>query len=553
MGEKEDTFTKQEIQAGYVTSGRDVIERQNIPGARRKVGGGGPSGSGKVSANPIFPPPTYDETPKTSILSSASNSTSAAAAAAAARIQSSFASGLARSNSLPDSFPSSSSSLRSKSMIVGIGTGGTVNTSTSTATAATTTAASVVAAGMLVSETSTLTPSRTTTLTPLTPLKPRSVSNSVVTGKTKTVQQALPSKSSYSSLLGATGGVDSESKDEDAIGGSVIATNCFPPTTVGGVNLSENSSRSALLGGEIIGYGPECVPSRLSSLGGEVFTGDTMNNSKSVIGSHWKPTGTKISEAPSFSMISNSQDTTLTSNAGANGRSLFSAGTFISSVGADSIGGATIGYGSSTTPLDGSASSTLASMLSIHHGSLAGMESANPFFQSTQSAATLPIGVHIGGASNIRSSGYVGQNRNPGAIGPIGSQNFSPAAAAARSRGVGSAAPSSSVRGMGIVNNNRAANAAIGPSSASGNNTNTQSDIALLQSLLPGVHITSGLGQSRADGGWTSNNIMGMGMNWNNGCGIGGESVPSSGGMMNVSGQTGKQQQQQQQMRDTIW
>ena len=28
MGEAEDTFTKQEIQAGYVTSGRDVLARQ---------------------------------------------------------------------------------------------------------------------------------------------------------------------------------------------------------------------------------------------------------------------------------------------------------------------------------------------------------------------------------------------------------------------------------------------------------------------------------------------------------------------------------------------
>ena len=28
MGDVEDTFTKQEIQAGYVTSGRDVLARQ---------------------------------------------------------------------------------------------------------------------------------------------------------------------------------------------------------------------------------------------------------------------------------------------------------------------------------------------------------------------------------------------------------------------------------------------------------------------------------------------------------------------------------------------
>ena len=78
MGEAEDTFTKQEIQAGYVTSGRDVLARQQQivaqalsaasgaagAGTRRKVGGGGPSGTGKASSNPVFPPPCYDEPQK---------------------------------------------------------------------------------------------------------------------------------------------------------------------------------------------------------------------------------------------------------------------------------------------------------------------------------------------------------------------------------------------------------------------------------------------------------------------------------------------------------
>lgn len=75
MGDAEDTFTKQEIQAGYVTSGRDVLARQQQIMAqqaaaafgngggncRKRVGGGGPSGTGKASASPIFPPPTSDE------------------------------------------------------------------------------------------------------------------------------------------------------------------------------------------------------------------------------------------------------------------------------------------------------------------------------------------------------------------------------------------------------------------------------------------------------------------------------------------------------------
>jgi len=84
MGDAEDTFTKQEIQAGYVTSGRDVLARQqqqnaSIPGGapKRRSGGGGPSGTGKFSSNPVFPVPTYDESPKPAGLGSASaNNTS---------------------------------------------------------------------------------------------------------------------------------------------------------------------------------------------------------------------------------------------------------------------------------------------------------------------------------------------------------------------------------------------------------------------------------------------------------------------------------------------
>ncbi|GFH47541.1 CCR4-NOT transcription complex subunit 4 [Chaetoceros tenuissimus] len=70
MGDSEDTFTKQEIQAGYVTSGRDVLARQQQMSAgtnsRRKVGSGGPSGTGKVATNPVFPPPTFEEQSKPS-------------------------------------------------------------------------------------------------------------------------------------------------------------------------------------------------------------------------------------------------------------------------------------------------------------------------------------------------------------------------------------------------------------------------------------------------------------------------------------------------------
>ena len=82
MGASEDTFTKQEIQAGYVTSGCDVlarqqqilVEQQKLSGGhamlsatgvklptRKRMGGGGPSGTGKPHPNPVFPAPEFEE------------------------------------------------------------------------------------------------------------------------------------------------------------------------------------------------------------------------------------------------------------------------------------------------------------------------------------------------------------------------------------------------------------------------------------------------------------------------------------------------------------
>lgn len=73
MGDSDDMFTKQEIQAGYVTSGRDVLAKQQQliaanhgSTSRRRVGSGGPSGTGKVASHPVFPPPTYEEPSKPS-------------------------------------------------------------------------------------------------------------------------------------------------------------------------------------------------------------------------------------------------------------------------------------------------------------------------------------------------------------------------------------------------------------------------------------------------------------------------------------------------------
>jgi hypothetical protein len=70
LGLPEDSFTKQEIQAGYVTSGRDVLAKQQAAMAaaasvngqtRKRVGGGGPTGTGAAAANPVLPAPEFDE------------------------------------------------------------------------------------------------------------------------------------------------------------------------------------------------------------------------------------------------------------------------------------------------------------------------------------------------------------------------------------------------------------------------------------------------------------------------------------------------------------
>lgn len=61
LGGDDDSYTKQEIQAGFVTSGRDRAQRI-MKGGRIRVGGGGVSGTGKIcNGNSVLPPPKYDE------------------------------------------------------------------------------------------------------------------------------------------------------------------------------------------------------------------------------------------------------------------------------------------------------------------------------------------------------------------------------------------------------------------------------------------------------------------------------------------------------------
>ena len=229
MGDGEDTFAKQEIQAGYVTSGRDVLAKQQQQmasqqqsGTRRRVGGGGPSGTGKASASPVFPPPCYDEPTKpersvntnatfsvsTGVTRSVSAGFSSVTAGGASSVGSSSSTGigsakLTRSLSASASTPSAAEKLSkqqeqlrrlhpqnkaSTSNTISKKNGGPINESTSlsSGTSPGTTAASVVAGGTSTSSASSHSiPPFQSTHTPLTSLTPLKRSSSTSSSNTK--------------------------------------------------------------------------------------------------------------------------------------------------------------------------------------------------------------------------------------------------------------------------------------------------------------------------------------------------------------------------------
>jgi hypothetical protein len=520
MGHIEDTFTKQEIQAGYVTSGRDVLARQQqivqqalsaASGAagstpRRRTGGGGPSGTGKASSNPVFPPPSYDEpsksssaslvpTPPTitqvrsagasaatsgsgfpsmSTASSASTSSSTTTMNAANRVTSaagSTSSNIGTAGTLPTAPKAAVASLpipqtNRKSMP------GSVNSSNSGSISlapAGATAASVVAGVHSVSNHSEP-PAPHTTLTPLTPLKRASASkgsqkssgpSSLSNGVTE-MQKLANTRASVSKKLGGlksgsqSGSPNAEVRSTSnrthlgisSIGGDVISAPVAVPQPIignqilnplapaNGISRGQQSSGSSSLshfGGNGIG-----------GLGGEVFDGPLLSSSniRSAIGSgkgKWDSipggdAGYSVNNtAPSWGNVSqNAVQSDI--------------------IGGGVIGGGTIGPGNGQR----SGSSALASMLGINlptgSGSLRESSSqlwttelSNQKSVSSMNGSSLPLQGVIGGTTNSN-------NNLIGGV-PIGGRNHQI------------------------------------PTTANGGNN---SDIALLQSLLPGVHITSG-------------------------------------------------------------
>jgi len=526
MGDVEDTFTKQEIQAGYVTSGRDVLARQQqivqqalsaASGAagsapRRRIGGGGPSGTGKASSNPQFPPPSFDEPAKpsttafvppppppaaASVRSATTGSgfpTIAAANASSAPIAQSgmprsSSSGAMSTGSTGSFGPTPKGSIGSAAQVARKGLIGGPALNSSGAGAVGATAASVVAGVHSISGSSEP-PAPHTTLTPLTPLKRGTGSKGAKPSAAGDDQKGLNSRQNtdtgprLTSLRTSNGkktnGLRSNppgppSNDialnrnqapgrPDGIGGSVIAAPMAvaPPVigSVGSINQIQSApSPLAELGGQALG-----------GLGGEVFDGPLQSvGPKSAIGAG-APIGSGKRNQGSIR-----GDPVLPGSAGGLWASgVNGSGPSFASSGGDGIMGTTIG-----TIGGGGGSSALASMLGIN----------------------LPTG-----SGSLRESSSLWGT--PGEQAPISSLNGN----SFPMQGVIGSGPSNPSNGLigGVTIGGGHAPMGAGTIGGGGN----KSDIALLQSLLPGVHITSGGGYNHGNGFGAIGGVSG-GNDWN--------------------------------------
>jgi hypothetical protein len=531
MGDVEDTFTKQEIQAGYVTSGRDVLARQQqivqqalsaATGAagsapRRKIGGGGPSGTGKASSNPQFPPPSFDEPSKpstaafvpppppavaTAVRSATTGTGFPTIAAANASSAPVTQVGIARSSSSggmstgsAGSFgPTPKGSIGSAAQVARKGLIGGPALNSNGAGAVGATAASVVAGVHSISGSSEP-PAPHTTLTPLTPLKrgtgskgakpsasgedPKGLNSrqNTDTGPRLTSLRTSNGNKKPNGLRSSAPGPPSDDAvfnrnqapgRSDGIGGAVIAAPMAvaPPVigSVGSINQIHQSGPSPLsgLGGQALG-----------GLGGEVFDGPLQSSgAKSTIGAG-APIGSGKRNQASIG-----GDPVLPGNAGglwASGVSVGPGPGFGSSTnvgpGGDSIMGTTIGT------IGGANSTALASMLGIN----------------------LPTG----SGSLRESSSLWGTPAEQAPISSLNGNSFP-------MQGVIGSGPSNPNNGLigGVTIGGGQAPMGSGTIGGGGN----KSDIALLQSLLPGVHITSGGSYNHGNGFGA---IGGGGNDWN--------------------------------------
>jgi CCR4-NOT transcription complex subunit 4 len=589
MGASEDTFTKQEIQAGYVTSGRDVLARQqqilaeqirlqqlsagntgatthSLP--RKRIGGGGPSGTGKAAIHPIFPPPEYDEAakpPPTATAQSAVPQRTITAPGPTPGTSVALSPGLNPTNVTAKMGRSVSvgNAVRAPAMIqagVGVPSTGTNNPQRkpqSLGMTVATTAAAVVAAGK--KETSDMQQNHTM-LTALTPLKRTSVTKAVSTG---TVKMAATPRSASSSPTRSMGTEEKllgsfllrNGKKEDAsqsslldfddttspcslvtdtfsgsIGGDVIGqpiaksagvsvaparllaglASSSDPVIVGPLSGHSNNN-IASVGGFTIPMSDSrggLIPSSLSrTLGGEIFDGPLSNDysSKAAIGSSNDKWHVGIGGAPLTQPNNPNAVTSRGVDKLGNGNPLW--------LGASTGQGANgiIGGQRPTSGQIGGSNSTsaLASILGINlptgTGSLqesSSLWSPQPqlsFGPSPISALNnSSIGAHPNHMDMLTGTNQPGNSMNNVSGAPL----------------IGGATISGGIHsGYG------------GPGPVGGGNA--KNDIALLQSLLPGVHITSDsnnpmLGFNSGNTGWGVVPTLSH-------HGIGGETIHASG------------------------
>mmetsp|Transcript_1766 Transcript_1766/g.3929 ORF Transcript_1766/g.3929 Transcript_1766/m.3929 type:complete len:797 (+) Transcript_1766:78-2468(+) len=563
MGDAEDTFTKQEIQAGYVTSGRDVLARQQEivqqalsasggASSRRKIGGGGPSATGKAASSPVFPPPSFDEpikpaastlVPPPQVAPGRSLSSGAAFPTIAAANAQVNAAAAASPAPVPGpgkvSRSSSIGSVGSAGSLTGLAAaapkgsiGGPIKSKGSIAappvpprkgaipapTASAVSAASVVAGVHSVS-TSSEPPAPHTTLTPLTPLK-RSTGTSKASETTKltslraagtrkpaAVRGVSTSAAAPNPISPARAPISNRARSEGGvggIGGTVIAA----PTPVGNPIISRgpappvnpSTGRLSELGGDALG-----------GLGGEVFNGPLKS---APIGAPGQGGMDK------WNSVGLGGDPVVPANSGG----LFG-GTPQPMSGSSNfgqIGGIAIGGGNHPS---GSGSSALASMLGIN----------------------LPTG---SGSLHESSSQWMGSA--PGSQAPISALNGTSVPVGGGvigGPGISNGAGNGSIGGVTIGGPSPMPTG--GPIGGNGN----KSDIALLQSLLPGVHITSGGSYNTQDNGFGSvghNPNAPQGQYWegNLQSNLGGQPIGTIGGGTIGSGVVN---QNQRQAPGSIW
>ncbi len=357
MGAAEDTFTKQEIQAGYVTSGCDVLARQqqilveqqkhaslSATGAklptRKRVGGGGPSGTGKPHPNPIFPAPEFEEPIKPSIPppSAMAKASSTGHPGKMTQTQS-----YVNATSVPAAkigraasvgvLPMAATSSTSPTVGAGINTLRKTHSGIATASTNATTAASVVASSRRAptSKDGTDAAQQHLTLTALTPLKRNTSTSkgkalpvvsedetmnssskipgvrngkkqsSASSGRAATINIGHPNKSNPTSTVSALSELQPSSDNRILIGGDVIGPstsslngwNSSKPlnfvNSTGAISnvsntIGSNSSASSLaeLGGIPIPSSKSGANTTSTILGGELYTGPLLNQSREM-------------------------------------------------------------------------------------------------------------------------------------------------------------------------------------------------------------------------------------------------------------------------------